>query len=94
MKIKRTARYWVERFKYEVFLLFNKTKRIFIPEKKTCEKDGHSASFVYEWRLRKRGGSNNWSRKGGKRRPDYRYVLGGYYVCDRCGKKLSNFERI
>ena len=32
------------------------------------------------------------NRKGGKR-GDARVVDGGYYVCARCGKKLTNWER-
>lgn len=33
------------------------------------------------------------NRKGGKR-GDVRVVEGGYYVCVRCGKKLTNWERL
>lgn len=33
------------------------------------------------------------NRKGGKR-GDVRVVDGGYYVCARCGKKLTNWERL
>lgn len=33
------------------------------------------------------------NRKGGKR-GDVRVVDGGYYVCARCEKKLTNWERL
>ena len=58
-----------------------------------CSAFGHKATSVYEERLRRNNG-NMWSRKGGKKRVEHRYVLGSYEKCERCGTKLSNFRRL
>ena len=56
--------------------------------------------FVIEPRTRVKGKSRgrvgntviSFKRKGGKG-GEVRVVDGGYYVCARCGKKLTNWER-
>lgn len=53
---------------------------------------GHDVEWVIEHRLRFRLICLN--RKGGKKRNQSRWVAGAYKKCSRCGKKLSNFERI
>lgn len=62
---------------------------------------GHKDSLVIEYRTRLfgRGGRKhantviNPNRKGGKSGRS-REVFGGYHRCARCGKKLSNWQRI
>lgn len=57
--------------------------------------------FVIEPRTRIKGKSRHryrnlvisLNRKGGKG-GSVRVVDGGYYVCARCGKKLTNWERL
>lgn len=58
-----------------------------------CAIKGHDVVWVTEQRYH---GGQRWrmSRKGGKKRNKGRWVLGAYKQCERCGKKLSNFERI
>lgn len=61
---------------------------------------GHDRVFVIEPRTRVKGKSRgrvgncviSFKRKGGKG-GNVRVVDGGYYVCARCGKKLTNWER-
>lgn len=61
---------------------------------------GHDRVFVIEPRTRIKGKSRHryrnlvisLNRKGGKG-GSVRVVDGGYYVCARCGKKLTNWER-
>ena len=47
----------------------------------------HNKVFVTEYRFRRNKPFWKGESKG-------RYVLGGYWKCARCGKKLSKFERI
>lgn len=62
---------------------------------------GHDRVFVVEPRIRVKGKSKgrvgnsviSFKRKGGKG-GSVRVVDGGYYVCARCGKKLTNWERL
>lgn len=49
-----------------------------------CKIHGHDRVFVIEPRTRIKG----------KSRGNVRVVDGGYYVCARCGKKLTNWERL
>lgn len=66
-----------------------------------CKYFGHNRVFVIEPRTRVKGKSRHrygnlvmsLNRKGGKR-GDVRVVDGGYYKCARCGKKLTNWERL
>lgn len=66
-----------------------------------CWLFGHKRTFVIESRTRvhgKRGhrfGSMliSLNRKGGKG-GYYTYTTGSYYVCERCGKKLTYFEKL
>lgn len=66
-----------------------------------CKIHGHDRVFVIEPRIRIKDKSRHrygnlvmsLNRKGGKRE-DVRVVDGGYYVCARCGKKLTNWERL
>lgn len=65
-----------------------------------CKYFGHNRVFVIESRTRVKGKSKgrvgntviSFKRKGGKG-GNVRVVEGGYYVCSRCGKKLTNWER-
>lgn len=65
-----------------------------------CKIRGHNRVFVVEQRTRVKGKSKghignaviSFKRKGGKD-GGVRVVDGGYYVCARCGKKLTNWER-
>lgn len=65
-----------------------------------CKIHGHDRVFVIEPRTRIKGKSLHrygnlvisLNRKGGKG-GGVRVVDGGYYVCARCGKKLTNWER-
>lgn len=47
----------------------------------------HKKVFATEYRFRRNKPFWKGESKG-------RYVLGGYWKCARCGKKLSKFERI
>lgn len=66
-----------------------------------CKYFGHNRVFVIEPRTRVKGKSKgrvgntviSFKRKGGKG-GSVRVVDGGYYVCARCGKKLTNWERL
>lgn len=66
-----------------------------------CKYFGHNRVFVIEPRTRIKGKSKghventviSFKRKGGKG-GNVRVVDGGYYVCARCGKKLTNWERL
>lgn len=66
-----------------------------------CKIYGHNKVFVIEPRTRIKGKSRHrygnlvmsLNRKGGKG-GGVRVVDGGYYVCARCGKKLTNWERL
>lgn len=49
-----------------------------------CKIHGHDRVFVNEPRTRVKG----------KSRGNVRVADGGYYVCARCGKKLTNWERL
>lgn len=91
MDIKKTREYKLESFKYKLFLLWIKIKNLILPP---CKKGRHKKVLKFEYRLRT-SGANRWGRKkGGSRRLDARYVLGSYWVCSRCGKKLSGFKRV
>lgn len=65
-----------------------------------CKIRGHHRIFINESRTRIKGKSRHrygnlvisLNRKGGKG-GSVRVVDGGYYVCARCGKKLTNWER-
>lgn len=69
-----------------------------------CKIHGHDRVFVIEPRTRIKGKSRHrygnlvisLNRKGGKggKGGGVRVVDGGYYVCARCGKKLTNWERL
>lgn len=66
-----------------------------------CEYLGHNRVYIVEPRTRVKGKSRgrvgntviSFKRKGGKG-GSVRVVDGGYYVCARCGKKLTNWERL
>lgn len=69
-----------------------------------CKIHGHDRVFVIEPRTRIKGKSRHrygnlvisLNRKGGKggKGGSVRVVDSGYYVCARCGKKLTNWERL
>ena len=66
-----------------------------------CKIRGHDRVFVNEPRTRFKGKSRHryknlvisFNRKGGKS-GEVRVVDGGYYICARCGKKLTNWKRL
>jgi hypothetical protein len=66
-----------------------------------CKYFAHNRVFMIEPRTRVKGKSKgrvgnsviSFKRKGGKG-GNVRVVEGGYYVCARCGKKLTNWERL
>lgn len=66
-----------------------------------CKIHGHDRVFVIEPRTRVKGKSKervgnaviSLNRKGGKS-GGVRVVDGGYYICARCEKKLTNWERL
>lgn len=66
-----------------------------------CKYFGHNRVYVVEPRTRVKGKSKgrvgntviSLNRKGGKG-GGVKVVDGCYYVCARCGKKLTNWERL
>lgn len=64
-----------------------------------CKIHGHDRVYIVEPRTRVKGKSRgrvgntviSFKRKGGKG-GEVRVADGGYYVCARCGKKLTNWE--
>lgn len=66
-----------------------------------CKIHGHDRVYIVEPRTGVKGNSLHrygnlviiLNRKGDKGR-ELRVVDGGYYVCARCGKKLTNWERL
>lgn len=66
-----------------------------------CKLFGHKRIFIVEDRTRIHGKKGNrygsmilsLNRKGGKGGYTTN-TTGGYYVCERCGKKLTHFERL
>lgn len=76
-------------------------KKLLWLERLICEYLGHNRVYVVEPRTRVKGKSRgrvgntviSFKRKGGKG-GEVRVVDGGYYVCARCGKKLTNWERL
>ena len=75
-------------------------KKLLWLERLICEYLGHNRVYIVEPRTRVKGKSKgrvgnaviSFKRKGGKG-GSVRVVDGGYYVCARCGKKLTNWER-
>ena len=75
-------------------------KKLLWLERLICEYLGHNRVYIVEPRTRVKGKSRgrvgntviSFKRKGGKG-GEVRVVDGGYYVCARCGKKLTNWER-
>lgn len=76
-------------------------KKLLWLERLICEYLGHNRIYIVEPRTRVKGKSKGrvgntvitFKRKGGKG-GNVRVVDGGYYVCARCGKKLTNWERL
>lgn len=76
-------------------------KKLLWLERLICEYLGHNRVYIVELRTRVKGKSRgrvgntviSFKRKGGKG-GEVRVVDGGYYVCARCGKKLTNWERL
>lgn len=76
-------------------------KKLLWLERLICEYLGHNRVYIVEPRTRVKGkfrgrvGNTviSFKRKGGKG-GEVRVVDGGYYVCARCGKKLTNWERL
>jgi hypothetical protein len=76
-------------------------KKLLWLERLICEYLGHNRVYIVEPRTRVKGKSKgrvgnaviSFKRKGGKG-GSVRVVDGGYYVCARCGKKLTNWERL
>lgn len=76
-------------------------KKLLWLERLICEYLGHNRVYIVEPRTRVKGKSRgrvgntviSFKRKGGKG-GEVRVVDGGYYVCARCGKKLTNWERL
>lgn len=75
-------------------------KKLLWLERLICEYLGHNRVYIVEPRTRVKGKSRgrvgntviSFKRKSGKG-GEVRVVDGGYYVCARCGKKLTNWER-
>ena len=76
-------------------------KKLLWLERLICEYLGHNRVYIVEPRTRVKGKSRGrvgntvitFKRKGGKC-GSVRVVDGGYYVYARCGKKLTNWERL
>jgi hypothetical protein len=76
-------------------------KKLLWLERLICEYLGHNRVYIVEPRTRVKGKSRgrvgntviSFKRKGSKG-GEVRVVDGGYYVCARCGKKLTNWERL
>lgn len=76
-------------------------KKLLWVERLICEYLGHNRVYIVEPRTRVKGKSRgrvgntviSFKRKGGKG-GEVKVVDGGYYVCARCGKKLTNWERL
>ena len=76
-------------------------KKLLWLERLICKYLGHNRVYIVEPRTRVKGKSKgrvgnaviSFKRKGGKG-GSVRVVDGGYYVCARCGKKLTNWERL
>ena len=76
-------------------------KKLLWLERLICEYLGHNRVYIVEPRTRVKGKSRgrvgntviSFKRKGGKG-GEVRVVDGDYYVCARCGKKLTNWERL
>lgn len=64
-------------------VLLKRKKTLLWLKRLICKIHGHDRVFVNEPRTRIKG----------KSRGNVRVVDGGYYVCARCGKKLTNWER-
>lgn len=81
-------------------VLLKRKKTLLWLKRLICKIYGHNRVFVIEPRTRVKGKSRGrvgntvmgLNRKGGKG-GGVRVVDGGYYVCARCGKKLTNWER-
>lgn len=81
-------------------VLLKRKKTLLWLKRLICKIHGHNRVFVNESRTRIKGKSRHrygnlvmsLNRKGGKG-GSVRIVDGGYYVCARCGKKLTNWER-
>lgn len=82
-------------------VLLKRKKMLLWLKRLICKIYGHNRVFVIEPRIRVKGKSRGrvgntvitFKRKGGKC-GSVRIVDGGYYVCARCGKKLTNWERL
>lgn len=82
-------------------VLLKRKKTLLWLKRLICKYFGHDRVFVIEPRTRVKGKSKgrvgnaviSFKRKGGKG-GNVRVVDGGYYVCARCGKKLTNWERL
>lgn len=65
-------------------VLLKRKKTLLWLKRLICKIHGHDRVFVNEPRTRIKG----------KSRGNVRVVDGGYYVCARCEKKLTNWERL
>lgn len=82
-------------------VLLKRKKTLLWLKRLICKIHGHDRVFVIEPRTRIKSKSKgrvgnsviSFKRKGGKG-GNVRVVDGGYYVCARCGKKLTNWERL
>lgn len=82
-------------------VLLKRKKTLLWLKRLICKIYGHNRVFVIGPRTRVKGKSRgrvgniiiSFKRKGGKG-GNVRVIDGGYYKCARCGKKLTNWERL